>query len=533
MWMKRTGYVYVTLILTIVALMFRVFYISSGNLNFKVKAVAGRRQTEIALYNSKGLIYDRNLIPVSGNQFCYYLVINPRDFDKSSLNRLCELTNVDKNEFTSKLTSESVFIIESNVKPDDISGVTVFEGTKRYPQNQISQHILGYLDSENVVGLSGIEKSFDKELSCFAASNSLNYYPDALNGPIPDAEFSAVKEKDSLNGLVLTIDKELSEFVEKNMKESITDGALVIMDANNGDILSMCSLPGYSSENISKHVNSSTSELVNNAISNQTVGSVFKIIVAACALLNNVDDFSYNCNGGIEIEGKTFICQGNKHHGELSLADAFSESCNSYFIAVGQLLGYDRILETAELFGVDSSFELCKGLYSSAGKIPKDSGILSLANLSIGQGDLMLSPLTVARMTSAICNGGYLVNPNLYKSMYIDEKIEYKSEYQYRTQIFNSEISQKLRKMCIQCVEEGTGTNAMPQHSGAGGKTASAQTGLYNSVGEEILNTYFTGFYPAENPQYVITVFAKNGKSGAATCAPLFSDICDFIHENY
>ena len=87
--------------------------------------------------------------------------------------------------------------------------------------------------------------------------------------------------------------------------------------------------------------------------------------------------------------------------------------------------------------------------------------------------------------------------------------------------------------MCIQCVEVGTGKNARPALGGAGGKTASAQTGKFKNDGTEILSTYFSGFYPAENPKYVITVFASDGKSGSATCAPVFKEICDFIGQNH
>ena len=86
--------------------------------------------------------------------------------------------------------------------------------------------------------------------------------------------------------------------------------------------------------------------------------------------------------------------------------------------------------------------------------------------------------------------------------------------------------------MCIKCVSDGTEQTAKPATGMAGGKTASAQTGKYSEDGREILNNYFTGFYPADKPKYVITVFALDGKSGSETCAPVFKEICDFISEN-
>ena len=165
--------------------------------------------------------------------------------------------------------------------------------------------------------------------------------------------------------------------------------------------------------------------------------------------------------------------------------------------------------------------------------IPENEGTLSLANLSIGQGELMLSPVEVARITAAACNGGYLVSPTAYYGTYIDGRMGDSSEYNYKSKILSDETAQKLRQMCVYCVTDGTGTAAASENITAGGKTASAQTGKFNENGDEILNTYFTGFYPAEDPEYVITVFACNGESGSRTCAPVFRQICEFIAENY
>ena len=200
---------------------------------------------------------------------------------------------------------------------------------------------------------------------------------------------------------------------------------------------------------------------------------------------------------------------------------------------MGQLLGYEKILKTAQLFGLDSSIKIANDLFSYSGCLPEDSGELSLANLSIGQGDLMLTPLSIARMTATVCNGGYLVNPCVYKGLYKNKTVVDEAEYKYKSKILDDDIALEIKQMCIDCVENGTGRTAKPENSTAGGKTASSQTGKFNEKGKEILNTYFTGFYPADNPEFVITVFAKNGKSGSATCAPVFKDICDYIEQNY
>jgi len=534
MWVKRSGITYIVFTLLFCSLILRLFYVSFGDIKEKAMTVAGGKTATVDIYTSKGIIYDRDLCALAGNQFVYYLVINPREFDKTCIQYISELTNVDVELINEKLNKESLFILSSYYKPEVVKGMYVCEGTARYPKTTVCEHLIGYLDSDGVVGLSGLEKAFNDELSKYISTTSMTYVADATRGMIPSLETTTKKEsEDTLNGIITTIDKKLSLFVKQSMYEYIEKGCAVVMDCDSGEILSMCSTPSFNASNIDNYIDSDNGELINNAMVNQTVGSVFKMIVATCALQNGLDGFTYECSGAINISGRTFTCQNQKAHSNVGLKEAFAQSCNCYFIAIGQLLGFDKVVETAQLFGVDSNIKITKNLHSSAGKLPKESGSLALANLSIGQGELMVTPLEVARITAVMCNGGFLVNPSVYYGIYDNGTITSKSEYSYKSQIISSAISEKLKEMCNLCVTNGTGIKAKPKLNSAGGKTASAQTGQFDGEGKEILNTYFTGFYPADNPKYVITVFALNGKSGSETCAPVFAEICDFIAQNY
>ena len=95
-------------------------------------------------------------------------------------------------------------------------------------------------------------------------------------------------------------------------------------------------------------------------------------------------------------------------------------------------------------------------------------------------------------------------------------------------QLLAPEVAETLREYCVYAVEHGTGAAALPEAGGAGGKTSSAQTGVVKN-GKELLNVCFTGFYPADNPRYAITVYAEDGISGGKTCAPVFKKICDYF----
>lgn len=495
----------------------------------KVTATAGVRTSEKVLYKSKGNIYDRKMNSLAGGQKAYYLIINPRDFDKTQIEYISKISGIDLIYITEKLKYETPFTVISYEKPKNISGVFSFEGYTRYEQNMVAQHIIGYLDNDGVKGLSGVEKAYDDFLSKYESTSYYTYKSDAVNSIISEQDINIKINNGSKNGVVLTIDKNLSAFAENTLKRHCTDGCVIVMNCNDGEIYALSSVPSFDNKKISDYKNN---ELVNNALVNQTVGSVFKIIVSATALKNELEDFQYECTGGIEVSGRVFSCQNGHAHGLQSLSDAFANSCNCYFIAIGQLLGFDKLIDMAKLFGMDSSIKIAKDLYSYSGVIPQESGTLALANMSIGQGELLLSPLNVTRMTAAVCNGGYLINPTVYKGIYLDDKMVYESEYEYKSKILTKQIADKLKQLCIECVENGTGKSAKPKKSGAGGKTASAQTGRYDENGKEILNNYFTGFYPAENPEYVITVFAKNGESGSVTCAPVFKEICDYIEQN-
>lgn len=530
---KRCAIVYLSYLFVFVLLIFALYYIIYGNVGEKAKEVSGARTSSVTLYNSKGIIYDRNLCPLAGNQAAYYLVINPRGFDKTKMEYICSLTDTDSQEFSVKLNKETPFVVMSYFEPETVEGVYVYEGTTRYAQSPSAVHVLGYLDSECINGVSGVEKSFSEFLSGYSSVTKAKYISDGRRGLLQGLGITVDNMQESLDGIVLTLDKRLSDFTELSMDKYIERGCVCVMDCNNGEILALESSPDFEQDDIQQYLDSDNGELINLALKNNSVGSVFKMIMATCALQNNLGDFKYNCTGGIDVGGRIFACHNKDGHKELGLSEAFATSCNSYFIALGQLLGYDRIIETSQLFGLDLSIDIIKGIYADSGKLPDDTGIQSLANLSIGQGKLLLSPLSVARVTAAMCNGGYLVNPTLYKSAYVNGLSVNESEYNYKSVILNNEIANELRQMCIDCVSDGTGQTAQPTIDIAGGKTASAQTGKYNSDGKEQLNTYFTGFYPADSPKYVITVFAVDGVSGSQTCAPVFAEICDFISQNY
>ncbi len=527
--MKRSFFFYFILVLAFAGMLFRCFWLASGENAVHSKTVIAGREREITLYNTKGLIYDEKLKAIAGNQPCWYLVVNPREFEAENLEELLALTKADETNLKEKLKKETPFVLKSEEQPDLMRGVEIFEGVCRY--SGVAQHLLGYLDNVGEVGVAGVEKEYNDFLNLYLQKVKVTYRTDAVQGVIAGLGLTTQEAEPTENGLILTLDKDLCQALEGSMRSHIETGAAVVLDCKTGAIKAICSSPGYDEEKIAEYLNSQNGELINRALSAQTVGSVFKIILAACALEAGMEGFIYDCRGGILVGERTFACHNHSGHGTIGMESAFSQSCNAYFIALGQLLGYDPVAEMARRLGFDETIEVLGAICASKGTFPVKSSSLSLANMSIGQGELTSSPLQIARMTSVIANGGTMPTVHLYKGLYIDGEIKTEEKPEGDTRVLQESHAEILRRYCIDAVENGTGKEAKPTLGSAGGKTASAQTGIIKD-GTEKLNVYFTGFYPAENPRYVITVFAENGVSGGGTCGPVFREICDFIAEN-
>jgi cell division protein FtsI/penicillin-binding protein 2 len=267
--------------MALTGLIFRIFWLSIGSNATESKAVISRRTNEVVLYRTKGIIYDTNLIPIAGGQPCWYLVVNPREFKSEDLNSLAKLAGEEPDVVQKKLKKETPFVLKTQTEPVKLQGVNVFEGTSRY--SGIATHLLGYLDSDGDVGLAGVEREYNDYLKLFSSKISVIYNADAVRGAIAGLGMKKQEKESSDNGVVLTLERDLCLQLDKSMDKHIETGAAVIMDCKTGAVKAVSSRPNYDANNISAYMESVNGELINRAFSAQTVGSVFKIIVAACA----------------------------------------------------------------------------------------------------------------------------------------------------------------------------------------------------------------------------------------------------------
>jgi penicillin-binding protein 2 len=254
--------------------------------------------------------------------------------------------------------------------------------------------------------------------------------------------------------------------------------------------------------------------------------------VAAAALEQGIlPKTTFTCSGLLDVGGRIFHC--NQSHGELDMSGGLAQSCNIYFIQLAQHIDKQLLLDLVKQFGFGENISLAPGLASAAGNLPTFDAFRlpgALANFAFGQGELLCSPLQMAAATACLVNDGLYQSPTLISALVDDQgKATPQTNETQARQVVSSSTARQVREMMVGVVEGGSGKFAKPAGSTAGGKTATAQSGIFTAEGKEVLQTGFTGYFPADDPQYVVTILKQNGVSGSADCAPVFRQIAEAV----
>ncbi len=487
----------------------------------------GLRVKEIA--TTRGVIYDRSLSPLVNNAYTYVACVKPThtaiNLLKSKNEQQTILEKAVKGYF---LTLPAKTDIYGNT--NDIKTLTVFD---RYPTNT-ALHIIGYTDS-GCDGVCGIEKYYNESLTESGGKLSVAYYSDAtgrilLNEPI-EIRNEGYYDKD---GIVLTIDKKLQEITETALKNgNIDKGAAVVLDVKTGEILACASTPVYDRNNISEYISDENSPFINRALSAYPVGSVFKVVTAVSALENGIIPQNYFCNGSIEKSKTIFNCSNTEGHKNVDLSTALAYSCNPYFIELGTKIGAKKLLNTAEELGFGKNTDLGNSFFTDSGILPDISELNSdaaVGNFAFGQGKFTATPLQIASLFATIGNNGIYNEPTLIKGT-ADKNGGFSPDIKetgYR--VLKQSTCKAIKNSLTKTVTEGTGKSAFSSLFDSCAKTATAQSGQYDKNGNEIKYCWFAGFFPYENPEYVICILKENGVSGGGDCAPVFKEIAENIY---
>lgn len=519
--MKRAAVVYGMCTVLLMAMVLRLCWVVQSGY---VQAMGSQSEYTLAVGRARGTIYDRSFEPLVDRESRAVSAVVPTD---ELVAQLAGAEQSTRMSLLAGLAEGRPFVVEGDLGTGP--GVTVFQLPRRYSDNTAA-HVVGYLDGAGQ-GVAGIEAAYNTLLEEMGEDYTLSCRVDALGRALED-ETGAAPQSERRGGVVLTVEREVQQLAERALAEGgVLAGAAVVLEVESGDLLAMASLPGFDRNDVAAAVAGEDGALLNRALCSYSVGSTFKLVVAAAALEAGLGaETRFECPGYAVVEGNVFRCHNLAGHGELSMGEALEHSCNIYFIRLAQALGGAAIRRMAVRLGFGSATVLAEGISGAAGLLTEqellDGG--ELANFAFGQGRLSATPLQLAAMTAAIAGQGQYRTPRLVAGTTADGRTMETAAPRYAaTPAMSAQTAETLRQMMVGVVEEGSGGNARPARGGAGGKTASAQTGVLDESGEEIVQAWFSGFYPAENPRWAVVVLCENGGSGGEAAAPVFRKICN------
>ncbi len=419
--------------------------------------------------------------------------INPIEvIDKRKLLINLQLIFPDKNytEITKKLEKNKFFKFEKTISSinyqkimslGDKSIKSEEKLTRIYPQKNLFSHIVGQIDNENN-GISGLEKSFDQEL------------------------------KQRKKALQLTVDADIQFLIREELVkfQSIfrsKGAAAILMNVNNGEIISMVSYPDF---DLNKREKILDLNFINRATKGvYELGSVFKTFTVAAGLEENLIDTDtefLNLEKRLQC-GKSSITEyDNKIPSDLTVEQILIRSGNVGSVRIGQKLEIIKLKTFLEKIGILNKINF--DIEEVGEPIPFQWGKCKLATVSYGHG-ITTTPLQLAKAYAIISNGGFDIEPSLIKK---DLK-----NYQQKKRIIKEGISKKINQILRKIVTTKEGTAGLANIEGyeVGGKTGTANKPSIGGYSKTKKVNTFAGIFPVSNPKYVLIVLFDEPKTSS------------------
>ena len=525
----------------------------------------GARQAIRAVQTAgpRGRILARNGTVLADNRASVSIAVNPEGFQRRSWNdTVLAISNaVDAVAATigipSSLTTNAIarhvrqqlarpLVVWRDVGDEAIArfaeraaefpGFTCIETEERvYPEGRLAAHVIGFVGRRETESAGGEKFNFrDKEMCGREGLEA--FYDSYLRGSsgelqvTVDARGFAVEETvlvEARRGpdLRLSLDVAVQRAVERQLRGE--RGACAVIDPRNGAVLALASAPSYDLNllvpQLTPEINDRLFRNPRNDYRNRACfetyapGSTFKPVTALAGLAAGVPpEVSYECTGVFELGGMKLHCARRWGHGPINMRHAIKESCNTYFSNLGCDIGTNALFSVARAMGLGAKTGI-DFPQDSAGIVPSAEYKRShydlpwyasdLAHASIGQGQLLVTPLQMARLVGAI-GTGFLTRPRLRA----DSPVE-------RTPLpFSAQNLAVIREGMKMVVDGGTGHLAGDGVAvTVAGKTGTAEVGLGATRRK---NTWFIAYAPAEKPTVAIAMVIENGESGGTTTAP-------------
>ena len=521
---KRSVWLYSLVSLCLLLLTVRIIDITAKEYSSSAQEMH-RKTIEIA--STRGKIYDRNYKALVDCEEKLLAVFTPSVKAKQILSKL-----ISKERAEEIIQSKRPYLAEVTEEIND-ENIKTFHVPIRYPSSALACHLVGYVNETSKNGASGIERGYNTLLKENGGKLSVSFSVDATGSVLQGLEKTVNDENyNSKAGVVLTVDKKIQKIAEEALKKSsIKSGCAIVMHVQSGEILALASVPQYDRNNIAKELEKENSPLSNKALPAYSVGSVFKSVVAAYALECKISEKTcFECDGKITVGDTVFSCYNQKAHGKQTMAEALQNSCNIYFIKLIEKLDTDSFLMFCRSLGLSSETKIAEGVCGEKGCLPAESSLRlpgERANFSFGQGKLLMSPLQMLGVYHALATG-YYVEPTVIFGFANEEKLVKKEPAKNKTEVLSKNTVKTVRKLLSSVVEKGNAKSAKSKVVSLAGKTGTAQSGVYDGK-REICRTWFSGFFPVNNPHYIVVVMNEDGTGGSVDCAPVFKEICENI----
>ncbi len=570
--------------LALLALVLQAAYLQIARGGHYAKISENNYKRIVAVKSPRGIIYDRNNKQIVFNMPIFDLVIVPYDFlkdkdnIKEKIKELSEIIEVKEDGLMERInkadrSSHQSFLILENIEKDE--ALILEEKIKRIDGVKLEKNaIRNYVDSKyisNIIGYSG--RINEKELKInpdYLLTDTIGkdgiefFYEKQLRGEYGEEEIEVdsfgkktrmIGREDPISGnnLILNIDFGLQKKIYDQLDEITTKfeteagASVVALNPKNGAVLALVNFPSYDNNLFAKGISSGdynkllidkTNPLLNKAIAGQyPPGSTFKPLMGAAALQEEIISPKRKifASGAIYIGSYRYLDW--KAHGLVDLTKAIAQSCNVYFYTVGggygdiEGLGIDRIKKYANLFGLGNMLGIdLPG--EKTGLIPdrqwkkdiKDERwyIGDTYHVSIGQGDVLATPLQIASYTAAIANGGKLFQPQIVDKIIdsdgnivedIDSKI-------IRENFIDLENIEWVQKGMRENVVSGSGISLSSLPVEAAGKTGTAQY-----YGNKKTHAWYIAYAPYDDPEIALAIIIEGGGEGHAAAVPVAKEV--------
>lgn len=511
----------------------------------------------------RGNIYDRNGRIIVDNRPAFSLYLVPAETNDNTLGKISKIINIPKDDIRKELRKAGKFQpvkvmrqvdlrkltwIQENIL--DLPGVEWKTEPKRhYVRSSGLAHLLGTLgevdenelldfpnlEPGDIVGKKAIERTFDDQIR---GNKGYRFVKVDAMGRVVE-QIPSIKSALPYPGkhLHLSIDLRLQAYSDTLMAGK--RGALIAIDPRNGEILTLLSNPDYDVSELSGVISADIWDLLINdphhplydraCQSGYPPGSTYKLVAAIAALNEKIIKASRKnkCPGYFRIGRKTVRCWKADGHGVLDLEGAIKNSCNVYFYQLGLLIGLDVWNKYSCLFhfGEKTGVELTNenhGLVPSVEYYNEVYGVGKwskgmLANLAVGQGELLVTPLQLAQFATILANRGKFYQPHLALKL-IDplNNEEFREPLRMKEiEGINPSVYEIILEGMREVVDGGTGWRAGIYGISVAGKTGTAQ----NPQPED--HAWYIGFAPFEEPEIAVCVLVENGGAGGIVSAPI------------